>query len=93
MEQQETRQNAFYPSRTVGSDISVEFRPKCHFVPGKYKLLDEAVASADLFSPVLFDEQCHLTGPFETPLQKLRFFSDHQLCMPVDLYKYCPGGA
>lgn len=81
-----------HPARTVGSDISVEFRKKHEFgVREKYRLFDEAITNAAILEPVLFDEDLHLAKPFENPAQRHKYFEEMQLSIPIDLFRYCPG--
>lgn len=83
-----------HPARTVGSDISVEFRKKQEFgVREKYRLFDEAVANAAILEPVLFNEDLHLAKPFENPAQRHKYFEEMQLSISIDLFRYCPGGS
>ena len=87
------RQDQPHPARTVGTDISVEYRAKCAELPDKYSLFDQVVKEADELTPILFDESLHLHQPFESSKQRQRFFKNMHLTSPVDLYKYCPGGS
>jgi hypothetical protein len=90
---QTDRQNADHPPRTVGSDISVLHHPKTVFVSEKYSTFDKIVSETPESVPVLFDEHKHLKQPFYDNKQRARFFDDMKLSVPIDLYKYCPGGS
>ncbi|XP_053389760.1 uncharacterized protein LOC128552729 [Mercenaria mercenaria] len=92
LKNQTLRQGQLNPPRTVGNDISVEFRAKTPYVYEKYKLFDEEIKNCDFLKPVLFDENVHLTTPFENRMQMKRFFDNLSLSVNVDLYRYCPGG-
>ncbi|KAI0235373.1 hypothetical protein LSAT2_014110 [Lamellibrachia satsuma] len=59
---------------------------------GKYSILDKVMSLAAIHAPIFFDEEKHLDKPFESPLQKFRFFRNMILSVPVDIVKYCPGG-
>ena len=50
---QNKRQNELNPARTVGSDISVDFRQRSTQVLEQYKLFDQEVNKTDIFKPVL----------------------------------------
>ena len=60
---QQIRHNTDHIVRTVGSDVSVEHRPKCMFASEKYSLFDQAV-NTEALKPVVFDESIHLSKPF-----------------------------
>ncbi|XP_052798704.1 uncharacterized protein LOC128230468 isoform X1 [Mya arenaria] len=40
----------------------------------------------------MFEEDKHLKESFNDNKQRSRYFDDMQLSVPIDLYKYCPGG-
>lgn len=53
---QTNRQSADHPPRTVGSDISVQHRPKPAFVKEKYTIFDKIVAQCpNVNVPIIFD--------------------------------------
>jgi len=90
---QTERQSAAHPPRTVGSDISVVHHPKAAFVKEKYAVFDKLIVEKQESVPVLFEESKHLKQPFDDNKQRARYFDNMQLSVPVDLYKYCPGGS
>jgi len=57
----------------------------------KYSLLDSAVKSVD--GPLFFDEHIHVAEPFQNNMQRLRFIQDLQISIPVDVYRFSPGGS
>lgn len=42
---------------------------------------------------VFFDEEEHLEKPFENPMQRHRFIEEIKLSVPIDIYRFCPGGS
>ena len=93
LDSQQIWHNMDHPIRTIGSDISVEHRPKCQFVSDKFRIFDQVVANSEPLKPVLFDETIHLNQPFDNATQRHRYYSALQLSVPIDLFKYCPGGS
>ena len=76
----------------VCNDTSVEHRTSTPFVSDKYLKLDGAVITAGVGEP----EKLHLDSPFSgnrASMQRYRFFEDLQLSVPIDLFKFCPGGS
>ena len=72
---QQENQAQSHPVRTIADDATIENRVRSHFkVKEKYLLLDKAVQNAGENVPVLFDESVHLKSPFESNLQRFRFF-------------------
>lgn len=59
----------------------------------KYVDINEAVTSAGIMAPVVFDEYKHLDKPFESNLERFRYFQDLQLKCPVDIIRFSPGGS
>ena len=51
-------------------------------------MLDKAVQNAGENVPVLFDESVHLKSPFESNLQRFRFFQELHLSVPVDILRF-----
>ena len=82
-----------HPVRQISENTSVwSVHKNASGTSPKYKLLDKALVLADYFEPVVFDEQLHLEKNFDTPLQRLRYFENLQLSVPVDVIKYYHGG-
>lgn len=86
-------QNLDHPVRTVHEHATVEHKKETWVVKGKYALLDAELRSANLLTPVFFDESKHLSEPFKHSMERLRFINDMQLSVPIDIYRYCPGGS
>ncbi|XP_070559193.1 uncharacterized protein [Ptychodera flava] len=87
-------QSLEHPVRPVSENATVEHRPKVSFlVKEKYRLLDTDVKAAGLSCPVFFDEEKHLSQPFQNPMQKHRYLTELQVSVPIDIYRYCPGGS
>ena len=71
---QQENQAQPHPVRTIA-----ENRLRSHFeVKEKYLLLGKAVQNAGENVLVLFDESVHLKSPFESNLQRFRFFQEFQ---------------
>lgn len=81
-----------HPVGTIGEHATVEHKSSGVTIKSKYSLLDAAMREAQLESPVFFDESLHVKEPFNTSVQKYRFFNELQLTVPVDIIRYCPGG-
>ena len=56
-------------------------------------MLDQELRKAGVGEPVFVDESLHLPTQFESPVQRHRFYKDLQLSVPVDIYRFCPGGS
>ena len=83
-----------HPVRQVENNCTVEFRPKAVLgVAEEFSLLDAAIRAAGTMTPVFFDESKHLLNPFENRMQRLRFLDRLKLSVPVDMFRYCPGGS
>ena len=90
---QQERHSNESPARTVFTDCTVQHKTKSYGpIVEKYSLLNDAVKSADELEVVFFDEGKHLSIPFQHNVQRLRYFQNMHLSVPVDMYKYCPGG-
>lgn len=84
--------NLPHPVRTVGEHTTAEHRRKISFgVKQKYILLDKEVSETD--EPVFFDENRHTEECFENHMQRFRFFENLQLSVPIDIYRFSPGGS
>lgn len=81
-----------YPVRTVAEYTTVEHRPKDMDVKEQYKKLDEAVINAGS-KPIFFYESVHLVEAFQSNLQRFRYLQNLKLSVPVDVYRFCPGGS
>lgn len=40
-----------------------------------------------------FDEEKYLEHSFQSNLQRYRFFSELHLTVPIDIFRFCPGGS
>ena len=81
------------PCRTVDKDTVVETKKAALYgVNKQYVLLDAAVRAAGLNNPFVFDEDVHLSEPFENNMQRHRFWEAVELSVPIDDLKFCPGG-
>lgn len=40
-----------------------------------------------------FDEEKYLEHPFQSNLQRYRFFSELHLTVPIDIFRFCPDGS
>ena len=81
------------PARTVSEDMTVRHVTSTECMDNAYSLLDKAVREKGLNEPVLFDEDSHLITPFDNYMQRHRFFEKMKLTVPVDLFRFCPGGS
>ena len=86
-------QSQMRPARTVSEDISVRHVVSTQCMDTVYRSIDDAVQEAGLNKAVLFDEETHVVTPFENNMQRHRFFEHLKLSVPVDLYRFCPGGS
>lgn len=83
-----------HPVRLVYEHCTCEHRTKSTFgVKDLYQRLDADVLGAGLLTPVMFDEGKHLEHPFDTSMQRHRFIANLQLSVPIDLFRYSPGGS
>ena len=83
-----------HPVRQVSENCVVEARTKTLYpTQEEYKILDEEIRKSGVLQPLFFDESKHITEPFETNLQRFRFLEKLQLSVPVDMFKYAPGGS
>jgi hypothetical protein len=93
----QSNQQKELPIRSIGDNAVIESRTKWVYpLSGHrkaYTLLDAKVKSEGLYVPVLFDGETLLSNPFDSNMQRFRFFADLQLTVPVDIIKYCPGGS
>ena len=95
-ETQTTNQALDHPVRQISSHATLQYRSRQYFpvsADSKYSILDKVMSLAAIHAPIFFDEEKHLDKPFESPLQKFRFFRNMILSVPVDIVKYCPGGS
>ena len=85
-----------HPVRTVDQFTTVENRKAISIVADRYQILNEAVRTAGLGSPVFwvfFYESKHVATEFENNVQRFRFFQNLCLSVPVDMYRFSPGGS
>ncbi|WAR27046.1 hypothetical protein MAR_012750 [Mya arenaria] len=98
LETRAEKQNLYHslghPVRTVDEFTTVENRKAwLGNVHERYSLLDEAVRNAGLGNPVYFDEAKCVATAFENNVQRYRFFQNLCLSVPVDIYRFSPGGS
>ncbi|WAR13558.1 hypothetical protein MAR_027738 [Mya arenaria] len=74
-------QNLPHPPRNVDSNASVLHFKQSMFLNKKYILLDKAVTESD--EPFLFNEETHVDKPFDSSVQRHRFFQNLHLSVPV----------
>lgn len=72
---------------TIGEHATVEHKSSGVTIKSKYSLLDAAMREAQLECPVFFYESLHVKEPFNTSVQKYRFFNELQLTVPVDIIR------
>ncbi len=93
-ELQEDIRTLVHPVRQVSEECIVEAREKTLYpIREEYKILHEEVKKVGVLKPVYFDESKHIPKPFETNVQRFRFIENLQLSVPVDMFKYAPGGS
>ena len=94
MKLSETKNNASldFPVRTIDSHTTVEFKDKTLVLDPRYSVLDTAVRLAGIGNPLVIDEEVHLSHPFSSGAQRLRFFKNMKLTVPIDMLKFNPGG-
>lgn len=92
-QEQMKRHKLDHPVRNVSEGISVVHSEISVNLDPKYALIDAAVKDTIEITPVLLDEEKHLVQPFKDASQRLRFVENIHLSVPVDIIKYCPGGA
>lgn len=86
-------QNLDHPVRLVSEDVSVRCILKNLIgIREEYKRIDKVVSLAYFNEPV-FDEREHLSSPYQSSMQRLRFFENLQLSVNVDMFKYSPDGS
>lgn len=59
-EQTKKYHSQVYQARSVGKNATVVYRCKASCVESKFKHINEAMSTAKLSEPVLFDEKLHL---------------------------------
>ena len=57
-----------------------------------YNRLEGCVTQMELFQPLYFDEDLHLTVKFKGAEQRFRYFEKLSLTVPVHILRYDPGG-
>jgi hypothetical protein len=93
-EKSEYNRGLEHPVRTIDEHATIEHRNKSLVdVKAKFRLLDEAVKAQDLLSPLVFDEANHIEKPFDSPVERHRYFAELQLSVPIDIIRFCPGGS
>lgn len=93
LKQIQKNQDLTHPVKTVGEHATVEHKPKCILaVRNKNHALDTKVRSLSVGDYIFFDESEHLEQPFQNNSQRSRYFKELQLSVPVDIYRFDPGG-
>ena len=77
------------PARSIDG-TSIEYRSCTKHVEPQYSLLDDIMQGTT--DPVFFDEIKQLQALFTNNTQRFRFLKNMHLTVPIDLYRYCPGG-
>lgn len=90
-DRQQKRQKLFNVPRPVGQYATMEMKDKTDMVKDRYTILDNTMASKDMFQYVLFDEQKHSSG-FKNANDKFYFLEKIELSMPINMLTYSPGG-
>lgn len=88
---QKTNQESENPVRTLASDASVEHRHRTVFPHARYRALDAAVRDTE--EPVFFDENEHTKNGFKDRKDWYIFMRSLQLSVPIDIYRFNPGGS
>ena len=81
-----------HPVRTVEEYTTVEHRPGKPFFNQKYTMLNADIVAAELGEPIFFDEEKHCDSVLSN-MQRHRFLDQLVLSVPVDMYRFCPGGS
>ena len=88
----ETNRRSLTPAKSIDQNATVEHREPCKNVDEKYGRIENCVLGAGINEPVILLEQEH-TPYFDNSKQRLRFYEDLHLSVPVDLFTFCPGGS
>ena len=59
----------------------------------KYEKLNESVKLLPEYEYVVLSEGKHTPSAFQNSMQRKRFIDDIKLSVPVDIFRYAPGGA
>lgn len=86
-EEVKANQSQSHPVRTMAGNASIEHHNKTVQIKDIYVKLDEALREKDFQEPLFFDEENHLDPPFESSLQRFRYFENLH-----DLIRLCAGG-
>ena len=78
------------PARTLNGNSTIEHKEPCEVLDEQYAKIVESVRDAGMHNPIVFIENDH-TGPFENNMQRLRYFENMNLTVPIDV-RFCPGG-
>ena len=92
-EEQQKRQMQNEPARCLSKHTYIEVREATEEVKPKYSILDNSLVKLQNYEYICFDEQYHLTVPFEDSGQKFRFFEGLRLSVPVSILTYDPGSS
>ena len=92
-EDQQKRQMQNQPARCLSKHTYLEVREAAEEVKPKYTLLDNSLVKMHNYEHICFDEQFHLSVPFEDSTQKNRFFEGLRVSMPVTMLTYDPGSS
>ena len=88
-----TNHSLLRPVRSVSSHATVEPRYPTSKINPWYQLLDEALKTTGENKPVIFDEELHLEKPFSNNMQRFKYFNELALSIPLNLFKFSPGGS
>lgn len=92
--QQKERQNKFTPSRQIEKDICLDKRQAAkNDIKLEYQCLDNRINETEHFIPIFFNEELFLTKPFDSSMDRFRFFQKLSLSSEMAICRYDPGGS
>lgn len=92
--QQKERQNKFTPSRQIEKDIWLDKRQAAkNDIKLEYQCLDNRINETEHFIPIFFNEELFLTKPFDSSMDRFRFFQKLSLSSEMAICRYDPGGS
>lgn len=92
--QQKERQNKFTPSRQIEKDIWLDKRQAAkNDIKLEYQGLDNRINETEHVIPIFFNEELFLTKPFDSSMDRFRFFQKLSLSSEVAICRYDPGGS
>ena len=80
------------PARTLDENSTIEHKDACDVLYEQYAKIDKSIRDAGVHNPIIFTENEH-TVPFENNMQRLRYFENINLTVPIDIVRFCPGGS